>query len=77
MRGVKYQILGLGIILLGMTVPSFSHISYICGALGFGLAAISAERFSVSWEALYHKRSPISPEELLSCFCFNTRQITA
>ncbi len=40
MRGVKYQILGLGIILLGMTVPSFSHISYICGALGFGLAVI-------------------------------------
>ena len=24
MRGVKYQILGLGIILLGMTVPSVS-----------------------------------------------------
>ena len=40
MRGVKYQILGLGIILLGMTVPSVSHISYICGALGFGLAVI-------------------------------------
>ena len=40
MRGVKYQILGLGIILLGMTVPSFSHITYICGALGFGLAVI-------------------------------------
>ena len=38
MRGVKYQILGLGIILL--TVPSVSHISYICGALGFGLAVI-------------------------------------
>ena len=38
MRGVKYQILGLGIILLGMTVPSVSHIS--CGALGFGLAVI-------------------------------------
>ena len=35
MRGVKYQILGLG-----MTVPSVSHISYICGALGFGLAVI-------------------------------------
>ena len=38
MRGVKYQILGLGIILLGMTVPSVSHISYICGALGCGRA---------------------------------------
>ena len=30
MRGVKYQILGLGIILLGMTVPSVSpHIVYM------------------------------------------------
>ncbi|MGI5982380.1 MAG: hypothetical protein ACOX8F_02895 [Sakamotonia sp.] len=40
MRGVKYQILGLGIILLGMTVPAASHVSYLCGALGFGLAVI-------------------------------------
>lgn len=47
MRGVKYQILGLGIILLGMTVPSVSHISYICGSPGI--------RAGGNWMLLYER----------------------
>lgn len=39
MKGIKMEILGIGIILLGMSVSANHIASYVCGILGFGLAA--------------------------------------
>ena len=38
MRGIKLEILGLGVLLLGMNLPSNYFLTYACGVLGFGLA---------------------------------------
>lgn len=39
MRGIKLEILGLGIMLFGMTMASNNAVAFTCGALGLGLAA--------------------------------------
>lgn len=42
MRGIKLEILGLGVILLGMALSANVTnyvLTYACGILGFGLAA--------------------------------------
>lgn len=42
MRGIKLELLGLGVILLGMALSAnvTNHfLTYACGILGFGMAA--------------------------------------
>lgn len=39
MKGVKFEVLGIGIILLGMSISSSPLFTYSCGLVGFGLAA--------------------------------------
>lgn len=39
MKGVNLEVLGIGVILLGMSMSSNPLITYSCGLVGFGLAA--------------------------------------